>query len=358
MGKVCFVITSRASWVRCKTAVEAVRNHRDLELQLVIAASAVDHLKPELQHSGADFWIRSQVSGGTHSAMVQTTALTMTQIANTLEFLRPNIVVTVADRHETLATAIAASYMNIPLAHIQGGEVTGSIDQKVRYAVTALSDWHFPATNLAGETLKRNGVDPERIYVTGCPSIDIAAQAMQGSSNRNYSPQSIVVLYHPDTTRVDETRNTFNIMEAVTGLSPVVWVLPNSDGGAVDIHNMLGSASKGWTIRDHMLHEHFFDLLMKAIVVVGNSSVGIREASFMGIPVVDIGTRQNNRERGKNVIHVSGGSSREIRDAIEFQSLHGRYDSDPLYGEGNSGYLIAEQLSKIINRVDISVPIA
>src|SRR3954466_14622752 len=182
--KVCVVVTARPSYSRIKTALQAIQAHPDLELQLVVAASALlDRYGNAVRFIEDDgFTIAARVymvlEGENLASMAKTTGLGLLELATVFDNLKPDVVVTIADRYETLATAVAASYMNIPVAHVQGGEVTGSIDEKVRHAVTKLADLHFVATKKAAERVINMGEDPDTVILTGCPSIDIAAEVL------------------------------------------------------------------------------------------------------------------------------------------------------------------------------------
>src|SRR5919197_265345 len=191
--KVCVVVTARPSYSRIKTALKAIQEHPDLELQLVVAASALlDRYGNAVRYIENDgFEIAARVymvlEGENLTTMAKTTGLGLLELATVLDNLKPDVVVTIADRYETLATAVAASYMNIPVAHVQGGEVTGSIDEKVRHAVTKLSDLHFVSTQKAAERVIRMGEDRATVFVTGCPSIDLAAQILR-DTRLNFDP--------------------------------------------------------------------------------------------------------------------------------------------------------------------------
>ena len=179
--KICVVITARPSYSRIKSVLTAIEKQPDVELQLIVAASALlDRYGTTVNQIEEDgFRIAARVymvlEGENPTSMAKTTGIGLLELSTILDNLKPDVVVTIADRYETLATAVAASYMNIPVAHVQGGEVTGSIDEKVRHAVTKLSDLHFVSTKKSAERLIRMGEDPNSIHVTGCPSVDLAA---------------------------------------------------------------------------------------------------------------------------------------------------------------------------------------
>jgi len=184
--KVCVVVTARPSYSRIKTALKAIEEHPHLELQLVVAASALlERYGSAVRYIEDDgFKISARVymvlEGENLASMAKTTGLGLLELATVFDNLRPDVVVTVADRYETLATAVAASYMNIPVAHVQGGEVTGSIDEKVRHAVTKLADLHLVSSKNAAERVIKMGEDPASVHITGCPSIDLAARVLRG----------------------------------------------------------------------------------------------------------------------------------------------------------------------------------
>ena len=178
--KIAVVITARPSYSRVKSLLQAIKEHSQLELQLIIAASALlDRYGSAVNFIEKDgFTIAAKVfnvlEGENLTAAAKTTGIGILELSSVFDNMRPDIVVTVADRFETMATAVSASYMNIPLAHIQGGEVTGNIDEKVRHSITKLSDYHFVASESARERVLKLGENPEMVFNTGCPSIDLA----------------------------------------------------------------------------------------------------------------------------------------------------------------------------------------
>ncbi len=369
--KVCVVVTARPSYSRIKTALKSIQNHPDLELQLVIAASALlDRYGSAVNFIERDgFEITAKVfnvlEGENLTAAAKTTGIGILELSTVFDNLVPDIVVTVADRFETMATAIAASYMNIPLAHVQGGEVTGNIDEKVRHAITKLADLHLVASPKAYERVVKMGEDEKKVHLTGCPSIDLADEILQNPTfdfdpfekykgagqEVDISNGYIVVMQHPVTTEYSQSRKHIEeTLDAVAELNkPVLWFWPNVDAGA-------DGTSKGIRVfREHRdaSNFHFFKnmepndflrLLKNSQCLVGNSSVGIRECAYLGIPVVNIGGRQAGRERGKNVLDVDY-NKEAIKQAINTQIANGHYSPDKIYGDGKSGDRIADILA-------------
>ncbi len=369
--KICVVVASRANYGRIKATMQAIQNHPLLDLQLVVGASAL------LQRYGKavdfierdGFQINSKVymviEGENPSTMAKSTGLAIIELATIFENLKPDVVLTVADRYETLATAVAASYMNIPLAHTQGGEVTGSIDESVRHAITKLAHIHFPTTELSAKRLIQMGEDSTNIFIVGCPSIDaiqylpltihpefVSTYARKGvGSSIDFSQPYLLVLQHPVTTEFGHGTEQINeTLEAISQINmPTVWLWPNIDAGSDDISKAIRTFRESGRAQ----HIHFYInfpvedyaiLLNNCACIIGNSSSGIREGSFLGVPAVNIGTRQSGRERGANVMDVNYNRT-EIYDAIRKQLAFGRYPQENLYGDGTASDKIADILA-------------
>jgi len=376
--KVCVVITARPSYARIKTVLEAVQRHRDLQLQLVVGASAVlerygtavDYIKAD--GFKPDAVIYMVLEGENLVTMAKSTGLGLSELATVFDNLKPDVVITVADRYETIATAIAASYLNIPVAHVQGGEVTGSIDEKVRHAVTKLSNLHFVANQQAAERVIRMGEDPETVFVTGCPSVDLAARVLAegldgfdpfvryGGVGHRFDPSQgyLVVMQHPVTTEYKDAMHQIEeTLAAIESLAhPAFWFWPNVDAGSDRISKGIRHFRETHDVHfiyffKNMAPEDFLRLLIGAKCLVGNSSVGIRESSYLGLPVVNIGNRQSGRARGPNVIDV-GYQREEIKAAVLHQLANGPYPSHSLYGDGRAGERIADLLSTVPLRVE------
>lgn len=373
MRKICVVITARPSYSRIKTALRAIKDHSQLELQLVVASSALlEKYGSAVRYIEADgFKIDARVfnvlEGENLSAAAKTTGIGILELSTVFENLKPDIVMTVADRFETMATAISASYMNIPLAHIQGGEVTGNIDEKVRHAITKLADYHLVASKGARERVLRLGEDESMVFNTGCPSIDLAKE-VQASPEMDFDPYEkyggvgklrdldkgyYVVMQHPVTTEyVQARRHVEETLEAMREVNkPVLWFWPNVDAGADGTSNGIRAfrernPDNPFHFFKNMEPKDFLRLLYNADALIGNSSVGIRECAFLGVPVVNIGVRQNSRERGNNVIDVSY-NRESILKAIDAFDENERPKSSDIYGGGKAGLNIAQIMSEV-----------
>lgn len=371
--KICVVITARPSYARIKTALRAINNHPGLELQLVVAASALlDRYGSAVNNIEKDgFEITARVfnvlEGETLTAAAKTTGIGILELSTVFDNLRPDIVVTVADRYETIATAIAAAYMNIPLAHVQGGEVTGNIDEKVRHSITKLADYHFVATESARERVLKLGENPEMVINTGCPSIDLAAEVLESpaldfdayekyggvGAAPDLSEGYYIVMQHPVSTEVSASRKQIEeTLHAMYELGePVLWFWPNVDAGA----DGTSTGIRAFREKHQLGKFHFFKnmepndflrLMINSKGLIGNSSVGIRECAFLGVPVVNIGSRQNRRDRGNNVLDTDYNRN-EIKEALLKFGSSGRPGASDVYGGGAAGENIARALAEL-----------
>lgn len=371
--KIAVVITARPSYSRVKTVLTAIKKHPNLELQLIIAASALlDRYGSAINYIEKDgFEITAKVfnvlEGENLTAAAKTTGIGILELSTVFDNLRPDIVVTVADRFETMATAISASYMNIPLAHIQGGEVTGNIDEKVRHAITKLSDYHFVASENAKKRVIQLGENPKMVFNTGCPSIDIAKEVEQLNtlifdpyekyggvgSKPDLSNGYIVVMQHPVTNEYQDSRKHIEAtLRAIQKINlPTLWFWPNVDAGADGTSTGIRSFREKYKLENvhffkNMEGDDFLNLLNESLCLVGNSSVGIRECAYLGVPTVNIGSRQNKRDRGVNVVDVSYDENEIVDAIIKCSTKTDRSNSD-VYGGGNAGDKIAVLLNEL-----------
>ena len=372
MKKVCVVINSRANYARIKSFMRAVNQAPDLELQTVVGASAVlyrfGNVRDGIVADGFEIHaeMHTVVEGNEPVAMAMSAGLAGIEISGILNSLAPDVVVVVADRYEQIATAVSASFMNIPVAHLQGGELTGSIDDSVRHAITKLSHLHFPATQLAADRLLKMGEQPESIHLVGCPSLDLIGDALSTTSPSslqsgvgpefNLEEPYIVVVQHPVTTEYldaySQVSETLSAVELVRTEVPVqvLWLWPNVDAGSDAVSKKLREYREldhSGSIRfvRNFSPEDYVRVVSGAKCLVGNSSSGIREASFLGVPAVNIGSRQSGRERAENVVDVSP-SAREIASAVTDQVKHGPYVQSNLYGSGDAGQKMADVIRR------------
>lgn len=377
MRRVCVVIGSRANYSSIKSAMRAIKAHPALELQLVVGASALldrygavvklirrDGYEPQAE-------LHMLIEGETPATMAKSTGLGLIELPAIFERLKPDFVLTVGDRFETMATTLAAAYMNIPIAHTMGGEVSGTIDESIRHAVTKFAHVHFPASKDAAIRIEKLGERKDDIHLVGCPRIDLVAEILaQGDTidakalfdigvgdQFDIGRPFLLVSQHPVTTEYGTGEQQItDTLQAVKDIGmPALILWPNADAGSEDI----ARGMRKWRERGLDDGMHFFKnlpidvyvrLMKRTACLVGNSSSGIREGAFIGTPTINIGSRQTDRERGPNVIEVP--NDREaIRDGILRQVQHGPYGMQPIYGDGHAGERIAAILSD--KRVDV-----
>ena len=370
MRKVCIVVGSRANYSSIKSVMSAIRQHENMKLQLVVGASAViekyGNVAKLIENDGFniddDFFMI--VEGETPETMAKSTGLGIIELTSIFKKLKPDIVLTVGDRYETMSTTLAAAYMNITIAHTMGGEVTGTIDESIRHAVTKFSHIHFPASKDAYNRILKLGEPENSIHNVGCPRIDLVAKILKNKtkiesifsqgvgSSVNIEKPFILVSQHPVTTEYGDSEDQiFNTLEAVKEFKiPAIVLWPNSDAGSGD----LSRGIRKWRENDKLnincyvknlpIHT-YVNLMNLTSCLVGNSSSAIREGAFIGTPSVNIGTRQESRERASNVIDVSYKKD-DIINAINKQMNIGKYKSSLIYGDGYAGSKIAEILFK------------
>lgn len=369
MKKICVVVGSRANYSSIKSAMRAIARHPHLELALVVGASAVldryGSVVDLIEHDGFSpvARIHMLIEGETPATMAKSTGLGLIELSSVLERIKPDVVLTVGDRFETMATTLAAAYMNIVVAHTMGGEVSGTIDESIRHAVTKFAHLHFPASSDARDRIIRLGERPEHVYLVGCPRIDLVAEILAENNNLggdifregvgpsfSLDEPFLLISQHPVTTEYgsgeDQIMATLEAADEIGLPAIVLW--PNADAGSEDI----ARGMRKWRERGRAAHMHFFKnlpvdtyirLMRRTACLVGNSSSGIREGAYIGTPVVNVGSRQAGRQRGHNVVDVAADRA-SIRGGIEGQMAHGRYVTDAIYGDGRAGERIAATL--------------
>jgi len=373
MRKVCVVVGSRANYGSIKSVMRAVQAHPDLKLQIIVAASALldrfGSVVDVIVRDGftPDARVNMIVEGETPVTMAKSTGLGLLELPTLFELLNPDVVITVGDRFETMATAVASAYMNIPLAHTMGGEVTGTIDESIRHAITKLAHIHFPANQDSADRILRLGEEPDSIHVVGCPRIDLLAEVLasggaaldngwldrEGVGGHIATDEPfLLVSQHPVTTEYGQAER--QITETLMALHelqmPAVMLWPNVDAGSEDVSRGMRKFRETYKPEYIRFYKNFpvetyLRLMRSAACLVGNSSASIREGAFVGTPAVNIGSRQDGRERAPNVIDV-GHDRTAIADAIRRQVEHGRFPPAHLYGDGQAGPRIADILAR------------
>ena len=403
--KILVPIFNRAHLGRLRSVLKAVREHPELKLQVITAGpAAFSGFRTNLRHSRPRSWrlalpwyLRAKLlsfsprkikendvltrsvldagfsveacvpfflDGGVAETMAKSVGLGIVALVDELKRLKPDIVLVNADRFEMMAVAVAASYLNIPVAHNEGGDISGTIDEHVRHAITKLSHIHFAATGESRKRIIQMGENPDTVFTVGSPAIDVIKgldTSFGGAGNIDVSKPYLLVLMHPVTTEKEENNilAARNLVAALEDLRiPTIFLGSNIDAGA----SHFGRVIKEWRLNKkpahvyfakHLAPDDFYNALSGAACAVGNSSSFIREGAYFGTPAVILGSRQQGRERGENVIEV-GIEAEEIKKAIEKQLSHGRYPSDTRFGDGAAGAKIADILATVKPKIQKS----
>ncbi len=369
--RVCVVLTDRANYGRLWPVMRAIDNDDRLEMVTVCTGTMLlerfGKAERIVEQDGfrIDGRIYMELEGSVPETMTKSIGFGISEFSSEFMRLKPDLVLVIGDRYEALAAVIAAAYQNICIAHIQGGEVSGSIDESTRHAITKFAHYHFPATVRAAEYIVRMGENPDHVFHVGCPcgdfirplEADLPEDLFQRTgSGATLSPNKpfILVIFHPVTTGFgSELPQTEELLAALSGQEhSVVWLWPNIDAGADHISKALRQYREKNKSDDWLYFAKNFDpitfqkLLKRTVCAVGNSSSFVRDSTFSGTPVVLIGNRQEGRETGSNLVHVRPERA-EIKAAIDRQLRHGRYEPDSLYGDGNAAERIAEHLREL-----------
>lgn len=275
--------------------------------------------------------------------------------------IQPDINVILGDRDEMLASAISAYHMNIPNAHIHGGDRSGGIDEYTRHAITKMSNIHFSPSKKSKQRILRMGENPKYVFFTGSPAVDEVKnnkitdkKILESKYGFKFSGNELLLVYHPVTTQIENTKNQItNLLKVIQMVNiPTIAITPNSDAGNYIIFKHLEEFSKShssFKLFKSFPRSDYLGMLKNCKVLIGNSSSGIIEASYFKIPVVNIGIRQKNREKGSNVLDAEDGSVVSIHTKLvkalkmKKQSL----STASIYGNGNAAKKITKYLETI-----------
>lgn len=365
------VVTARPSWARVKTLVrEYIKLTSPDSITLSLVGPAVSHRYGDIRsQAGSEYKVNSfpalqesdDFSGVTLSCLEGATALTRHWSSN-----RPDCVLIIADRTETLGVATASAIMQIPLIHLQGGEISGSIDDKIRDSNSKLADFHLTTNLQSKKQLLKIGESEDRIAIVGCPSLDLVAERIQHGINENlltsvnstgvgnhldFSSKYGVVMFHPDT--INEHENCVWVEKIIAMIKGSeiqwVWFWPNPDHGTGNISKLIRQGRENGSLKSvrfviNLPPEVFINLALGSEILLGNSSFGIRESSFIGLPVINVGHRQTGREQAENVTNVPLTISQENFNEICSPKVK-RFSPSNLYGDGMAGAKAAKAIT-------------
>lgn len=367
--RIAVVLVDRANYGRLKPVMKAIKDHPQLELTVLCSGTMVldrfDRPVRVVRQDGfevcAEIYI--ELEGSTPNTMAKSLGFGIIEFSSELARIDPDIVLVIGDRYEGLAAALAASYMNLCLAHLQGGEVSGSIDESARHCISKLAQFHFPSTQRSAEFLVRMGELPHTVFHVGCPSGDIA-HSLDGrlpggifddglGASIDVSKPYMLVVFHPVTTHFgDGGEAVEELLRACDEVGhQVVWLWPNIDAGSdrvsAAIRRFRENRHPAWLrLVKNFPPENYLRVLGNASCAIGNSSSFVRDSSFFGTPVVLVGDRQDGRECAENVVKSSC-EQRSIVAAIRAQIGRVRYAPSQLYGDGNASRRIADHLATL-----------
>jgi UDP-hydrolysing UDP-N-acetyl-D-glucosamine 2-epimerase len=370
--KICFPITSRAYYGRSQLLIRKLHAHPAVDLKLMLGGSILldkysRHVAEDIEAGGFDIEasLFNVIEGGNHVAMAKTACLTALEFTNTLFTAKPDVVIICGDRFEQLAIAMAAAYLNITIGHIEGGDVTGSIDESVRHAITKLAHFHFVTNDDAERRVLAMGEDPKYVFNSGSLDVELAAHVSTTITSDHVNALGVghdidierpflMVVQHPVTTEADNRAHLETTLKVVASFNlPTIWFWPNPDAGTGEMSDMLrGMRETHPELTSHMRFitnvpaNDFVALLAHASCLIGNSSAGIKECSYLGTPVVNIGNRQQGRRTGEHVTHASY-ASEDIAAAIATQLAHGRYEPSHIYFKDKASETIANLLATL-----------
>ncbi len=372
--KVATLLVDRANYGRLKPVMEAIRARDDLEQFVVCGGSMVLERfdRPVRVVTDDGFNVAGEVyielDGSTPVTMAKSVGLSILEFANELRRLSPDVVVVIGDRYEALGATLAAAYMNCCIVHLQGGEVSGSVDESARHAITKFAHWHVPATMRSAEYLVRMGERRDSILTVGCPSSDLARlidrallpEVLNGhGSGAHIDPAKPfrLVVFHPDTTGYGSEREQMTtLLDALSVEAvPTVLMWPNIDAGSSALSKVIRQfrdrEQPDWLrLVTNFTPDDYLRVLGAASVAIGNSSSFVRDASFFGTPVVLVGARQDGREWDKHVTRVDCVRS-EILGALAAHRAVGRFAPSTLYGDGFVAGRVAAALPGLVRYV-------
>lgn len=369
--KLTFVIVNRANYARIRILLINLKKSKKFKIDIILVSSPLLKKYGDLEKNIIKDGLRvtskffTHIEGENLITMTKSTGLLLLELSSAFESINPDIVFLVGDRYEVLAAAIAANYMNIFLVHLQGGELTGSVDENVRHSVTKLSHLHFVNTKKAKKIVEQLGENPKMVFNVGCPSIDYIKkinfnkikikQPFGIGSQIDLEKPYFVFLIHPVTTKYIENNQLINEMIELAKIldDQIIWIWPNNDAGANFMTKKIRAFREKFNPKINFVVNFdsisYLKLIKNCKCLIGNSSSAIREGSYLGIKAVNVGDRQQQREQAKNIINAKP-NYKDIYRSIKIISTRNIKKSN-LYGNGNS----VSQIIKILGKINLNV---
>jgi len=379
MKKIAVYVGSRANYSSARSIMKSIQVHPELELVVVLGGAGVlprfGNMLEILEEDGfnVDVVAHTIVEGEVPVTMAKSVGLGMIDFSMILDNISPDCVIAIGDRFDVMPWVLSASLSNIPVAHTMGGERTGTIDESIRHAITKFANIHFPANQDSADRIIKMGEDPETVHVVGCPRNDYVLDCLDRIKNnqlvssedifhkykgvgREFDLESenfLLVSFHPVTTEYGSNKHHIEaILLALSELKMhTIMIWPNADAGSDEISKAIRVLRE--RTNPNWLHlfvnlpiDIYVQLMYQCSCMIGNSSSAIREGEAIGVPAVNVGSRQNMRLKGTNIVDVEP-NKESIVEAINQQIDNGRYDTQYIYGEGGTGDKMAEILYSI-----------
>ena len=369
MKTICVTLTNRTNYSKLKLILKELKKFKDINIQLVLSSTILlDRYGSGFVDIERDGWninkkIDCVLLNDSHEAMAKTIGLSIIEHSSFFNSINPDMLLIVGDRFDMLAPSTAGSIMNIPIAHIQGGEVSGTIDNVIRDVISRQSSMHFVATENSAKNLSNMGVDKNFIFNYGCPAVEYISNLDVGDSfnykkiNKNFkrdieinkNEKYILVMLHPDTTNKNDIDAKIILKKIENTNLKVILFYPNVDANNSSILSSITEfrVNRNFFMIRHMPLEGFVHVMAHASCMITNSSSGIREAASFGTPVINIGSRQRDRERNKNVYDLEN-NYEDLEFLIE-KYKNFRYPKSNIYLKNNCSKLIVQKLLEKIN---------
>ena len=365
--KILYITGTRADYGLMRSLLRRIHEHPVLSLDIVITGM---HLMDEfgmtvkeVQKDGFNTYnINVQSENDTKESMAIFVGRFIEKLTPLVKAINPDILLLLGDRGEMLAGAIVGTYLNIPIAHISGGDISSTVDEHVRHEITKLSHIHFPYTKKSAERIIRMGEDPKSVHISGAPGLDEVIKKSDFDINSIINKYNIditkpiaLLVQHPVTMELEDApKQIENTLQALVDLKiETIVIYPNADSGGRVMIEKIKQFEHIKTIHSYksIPREDFLILMRIATLMIGNSSSGIVEAASFNLPVINIGTRQGGRERGLNVVDATY-DKENIKSMIEYVQNDDKFkeslsQNTNLYEDGQSGVKIVEILSKI-----------
>uniref|UniRef100_A0A3Q3SES2 Glucosamine (UDP-N-acetyl)-2-epimerase/N-acetylmannosamine kinase n=1 Tax=Mastacembelus armatus TaxID=205130 RepID=A0A3Q3SES2_9TELE len=374
--RVCVATCNRADYSKLAPIMLGIKSHSDeFDLEVVVLGSHLidDYGNTFRMIEQDDFDIGSKlhtiVRGEDEASMVESVGLALVKLPDILQRLNPDILIVHGDRFDALALAIAAALMNIRILHLEGGEVSGTIDDSIRHSISKLAHYHACCTRRAEQHLIAMCEDHSRILLAGCPSYDKLLSTHHRDDymdiikswlgDKVKEHDYIVALQHPVTTDIQHSIKIYGLMlDALMSFNKKTLILfPNIDAGSKEMVRVMRKKGieqhPNFRAMKHIPFDQFIQLVCHAGCMIGNSSCGVREAGAFGTPVINLGTRQTGRETGENVLHVRDADTHnKIYHALELQ-FGKRYPCSKIYGDGNA----VPRILKFLRTINLEEPL-